>query len=96
MASLSPSGEAAIPSTASEGPGSHRAQEAMRWAPSPERQREIADFFAAHERGVRHSVAYRLRHLPAAAIEDACQTAWEKLSRRPDVDLTKTGLARRR
>jgi DNA-directed RNA polymerase specialized sigma24 family protein len=60
-------------------------------APSPERQREIADFFAAHERDVRQSVAYRVRHLPAAAIEDACQTAWEKLSRRPDVDLTATG-----
>jgi hypothetical protein len=65
-------------------------------APSPERQREIADFFAAHERDVRHSVAYRLRHLPAAAIEDACQTAWEKLSRRPDVDLKKRRLARPR
>jgi DNA-directed RNA polymerase specialized sigma24 family protein len=65
-------------------------------APSPERQREIADFFAAHERDVRRSVAYRLRHLPAAAIEDACQTAWEKLSRRPDVDLKKRGPARPR
>jgi DNA-directed RNA polymerase specialized sigma24 family protein len=34
-----------------------------------------------------------VRHLPAAAIEDACQTAWEKLSRRPDVDLRATGRA---
>jgi DNA-directed RNA polymerase specialized sigma24 family protein len=40
---------------------------------------------------VHQSVAYRVRHLPAAAIEDACQTAWEKLTRRPDVDLTATG-----
>jgi RNA polymerase sigma factor (sigma-70 family) len=62
-------------------------------APSPERQREIADFFAAHERGVRRSVAYRVRHLPMFAIEDACQSAWEKLSRRPDVDLRATGRA---
>jgi RNA polymerase sigma factor (sigma-70 family) len=60
-------------------------------APSPERQREIADFFAAHERDVCRSVAYRVRHLPIATIEDACQTAWEKLSRRPDVDLRRTG-----
>ena len=62
-------------------------------AASPERRREIADFFAAHERAVRESVAYRVRHVPAATIEDACQTAWEKLSRRPDVDLTRTGRA---
>jgi hypothetical protein len=61
-------------------------------APSPEREREIADFFAAHERDVRRSVACRLRHLPMAAIEEACQTAWEKLSRRPDVDLRATGV----
>ena len=60
-------------------------------AATPERRRAIADFFAAHERDVRESVAYRVRNLPAAAIEDACQTAWEKLSRRPDVDLTATG-----
>lgn len=62
-------------------------------AATPERRRAIADFFAAHERDVRESVAYRVRNLPAAAIEDACQTAWEKLSRRPDVDLTATGRA---
>ena len=61
--------------------------------PSPERQREIADFFAAREHDVRESVAHRVRHLPAAAIEDACQTACEKLSRRPDVDLRSTGRA---
>jgi DNA-directed RNA polymerase specialized sigma24 family protein len=62
-------------------------------APSPERRREIADFFAAHERDLRQAVAYRVQHLPAAAIEDACQVAWEKLSRRPDVDLRTTGRA---
>jgi pimeloyl-ACP methyl ester carboxylesterase len=33
-------------------------------AASPERQREIADFFADHERDVRRSVAYRVRQLP--------------------------------
>jgi hypothetical protein len=33
-------------------------------AASPERQREIADFFADHERDVRQSVAYRVRQLP--------------------------------
>jgi RNA polymerase sigma factor (sigma-70 family) len=60
-------------------------------APSPERRREIADFFAAHDRDVRQAVGYRVRHLPAAAIEDACQIAWEKLTRRPDVDLKTTG-----
>jgi DNA-directed RNA polymerase specialized sigma24 family protein len=62
-------------------------------APSPECQREIADFFAAHERDVRQSVAYRVLQLPAAAIEDACQAACETLSRRRDVDLTATGRA---
>ena len=62
-------------------------------ATSRERRREIADFYAAHERDVRQSVAHCVRQLPAAAIEDACQTAWEKLSRRPDVDLTTTGRA---
>jgi RNA polymerase sigma factor (sigma-70 family) len=62
-------------------------------APSPKRRREIADFFAAHERDVRQTIAYRVRELPAAAIEDACQTAWETLSRRPDVDLRTTGRA---
>jgi len=30
---------------------------------SPDRQREIADFLATHERLVRQSVAYRVRHL---------------------------------
>ena len=60
-------------------------------AASPERRREIADFFAAHERDVRQSVAYRVRHLPAAAIADACQTAWERLSCRSDVDDRATG-----
>lgn len=56
-------------------------------APSPERLREIADFFAAHDRDLRQAVACRAQHLPEPAIEDACQIAWEKLSRRPDVDL---------
>jgi hypothetical protein len=62
-------------------------------AASPEPRREIADFFAPHERDLRQSVAYRVRHLPAAAIEDACQTAWEKLCR-SDVELRATGRAR--
>jgi RNA polymerase sigma factor (sigma-70 family) len=62
-------------------------------APSPERRREIADFFAAHDRDLREAVAYRVQRLPTAAIEDACQIAWEKLSRRPDVDLRATGRA---
>lgn len=62
-------------------------------APSPKRRREIADFFAAHERDVRQTIADRVRELPAAAVEDACQTAWETLSRRRDVDLRATGRA---
>jgi hypothetical protein len=61
-------------------------------AASPEPRREIADFFAPHERDLRQSVASRVRYLPAAAVEDACQTAWEKLCR-SDVELRATGRA---
>jgi DNA-directed RNA polymerase specialized sigma24 family protein len=62
-------------------------------ATNPERRREIADFFAAHERDLRRTVAYRMRQLLTAAIEDACQTAWAALSRRPDVELRTSGCA---
>ena len=56
------------------------------------RNQQLAAFYAHHALSLERSVARQLRAL-AAVVEDACQTAWTILLRRPDVPLDRQGLA---
>jgi len=58
----------------------------------PQRDAQIALFYAEHAPGLERAVARRV-HAPHATIEDACQAAWMILLRRPDVTLDQRGLA---
>ena len=51
-----------------------------------DRARELAVFYASHQRHLESIVA---RHVRASGtiVEDACQTAWTSLCARPEVDL---------
>ena len=57
-----------------------------------ERSSQLAVFYAEHAPRLQRAVARELR-VPAQVIEDACQTAWTILLRRPDVPLDRQGLA---
>jgi hypothetical protein len=46
---------------------------------------QIAALYAEQARLVQRQVARRV-NAPTAVIEDACQTAWERLCTHPDVD----------
>jgi DNA-directed RNA polymerase specialized sigma24 family protein len=60
---------------------------------SPERRHdEIGAFFAANATRLPTMVRARA-HAPEHVIEDACQTAWTILLRRPDITLDQRGLA---
>jgi DNA-directed RNA polymerase specialized sigma24 family protein len=59
---------------------------------TPQRDTQVARFYAEHAHGLEHAVARRV-HAPHATIEDACQIAWAILLRRPDVTLDQCGLA---
>jgi DNA-directed RNA polymerase specialized sigma24 family protein len=60
---------------------------------SPQRQHAIGTFFAANAERVRRTVAAHARTVADATIEDACQIAWAKLLRRPDIELSERGLS---
>jgi RNA polymerase sigma factor (sigma-70 family) len=57
-----------------------------------ERRDAIEAFFTAHHARL-HALVRHCANAPEAAIEDACQTAWTILLRRPDVTLDERGLA---
>jgi len=57
-----------------------------------ERRDAIAAFLTAHATRL-HSIVGRSVHAPEPTIEDACQTAWTILLRRPDITLDDRGLA---
>jgi DNA-directed RNA polymerase specialized sigma24 family protein len=60
---------------------------------SPERRHhEIGAFFAANASRLPAMVRARA-HAPEPVIEDACQTAWTILLRRPDITLDQHGLS---
>ena len=59
---------------------------------SPTRAHQIAAFYARHAPSLERMVARQLR-APSQVIEDACQTAWTILLRRPDIPLDRQGLA---
>jgi pimeloyl-ACP methyl ester carboxylesterase len=77
-------------STASEGPGSHRARRPCRGC---QPRASARDRRLLRRPRARRAPVGRLSRAPApaAAIEDACQAAWERLSCRSDVDLRATG-----
>jgi RNA polymerase sigma factor (sigma-70 family) len=54
---------------------------------------EIAALYAQQARRVQRQVARRV-NAPAAVIEDACQTAWERLCTHPDVNPAGPGAVR--
>jgi RNA polymerase sigma factor (sigma-70 family) len=54
---------------------------------------QIAALYAQQARLVQRQVARRV-NAPTAVIEDACQTAWERLCTHPDVDLNTPGSVR--
>ena len=56
------------------------------------RDQQLAAFYAQHAARLQRAVSRDLR-VPAQVIEDACQTAWTILLRRPDVPLDRQGLA---
>jgi len=60
---------------------------------TPKRRQQISAFYAANADRLRRTVARRARDLPDATIEDACQTAWTTLVRRPDISLDRHGFA---
>lgn len=60
-------------------------------SPSVERREEIAAFFTAHATRL-HAIVCRSAHAPEPTIEDACQTAWTILLRRPDVTVDEHGV----
>jgi DNA-directed RNA polymerase specialized sigma24 family protein len=51
---------------------------------------QIAALYEQQARLVQRQVARRV-NAPAAVIEDACQTAWERLCTHPDVDAVAPG-----
>ena len=51
----------------------------------------VARFYAEHCDRLHATITHRV-HAPTATIEDACQTAWSTLLRRPDIDLDQRGL----
>src|SRR4051794_31458326 len=55
------------------------------------RGERVAAFFAAHATRLRDRVRAGAR-APEPVVEDACQTAWTILLRRPDVTLDERGL----
>jgi hypothetical protein len=54
---------------------------------------QIAALYAEQARLVQRQVARRV-NAPTAVIEDACQTAWERLCAHPDVDQNTPGAVR--
>jgi RNA polymerase sigma factor (sigma-70 family) len=59
------------------------------------RSQQLAAFYTQHVAALQRAVARQLR-VPAHVVEDACQTAWTILLRRPDVPdvpLDRQGLA---
>jgi RNA polymerase sigma factor (sigma-70 family) len=58
----------------------------------PGRSERLGAFYAEHAARLERIVARELR-VPPQVIEDACQTAWTVLLRRPDVPLDRQGLA---
>ena len=59
----------------------------------PTRRHELAAFYATHHQRLRRTVARRAHGLDDATIEDACQTAWTILMRRPDIPLNAGGIS---
>jgi DNA-directed RNA polymerase specialized sigma24 family protein len=57
-----------------------------------ERRDAIGAFFTAHATRLQ-TIVRRSAHAPERTIEDACQTAWTILLRRPDITLDERGLA---
>jgi RNA polymerase sigma factor (sigma-70 family) len=57
-----------------------------------ERARAIAAFYAEEHKRLRHTVLREVS-APALAVEDACQSAWEALIRRPDIALDHRGFS---
>jgi DNA-directed RNA polymerase specialized sigma24 family protein len=57
---------------------------------TPDRIAQIADFYSQKATELQRAVTRRLR-APQATIEDACQTAWAILLRRPDIPLDHHG-----
>lgn len=58
-----------------------------------QRAAAIEAFYAQHAQTLERAVAARVCATTPATIEDACQTAWATLMRRPDIDLNDGGLA---
>jgi DNA-directed RNA polymerase specialized sigma24 family protein len=80
--------EPAPPKARTSAIGSHgRAESSGR-----ERRERVGAFFAAHATRLQGSVRAAAR-APEAIIEDACQTAWAILLRRPDITLDDRGLS---
>jgi RNA polymerase sigma factor (sigma-70 family) len=50
---------------------------------------QIAEFYARKADQLRRAVTARARGLDPMLIDDACAYAWEKLLRRPDIDVTR-------
>src|SRR5436305_5340586 len=59
---------------------------------SPNRSEQIASLFRRRARVMERLVAARAS-VPAAVIEDACQTAWERLCRHPEVPVEEEKVA---
>lgn len=59
--------------------------------PHRTRNAQISAFYTAHATHLRNSVHAAAR-APEPVIEDACQTAWIILMRRPDITLNERGL----
>lgn len=58
--------------------------------PASTRPEQVAAFYASHANRLQRRVAAKVR-APHHTIEDACQTAWATLLRRPDISLDAAG-----
>ena len=58
-----------------------------------DRRAQIADLFLRHGATVRGLVAAHVSDAPGI-VDDACQSAWERLCTHTEVDLTRTGVIR--
>ncbi len=58
-----------------------------------ERNAAVETFYRTHRATLEKKVANRVSGASRALIEDACQTAWAVLLRRPDIGLDQRGLA---
>jgi RNA polymerase sigma factor (sigma-70 family) len=54
-----------------------------------DRDEQIARFYVRHAEQLRRAIGARNHGVDATLIDDACAFAWEKLLRRPDIDVTR-------